>query len=445
LGVWDVFISHASEDKQEVAWPLCNALLEAGFKPWLADQEIRLGDSLRAKIDEGLAQSRYGVVILSPNFFAKRWPQTELNALAARESSGDKVVLPVWHKVEHKDIARWSPMLADRVAVSTNQGMKSVVAQICGVLKRIPAESPRSTRGPLQPGPTRRKTPAKKRSANVFERSNQVAQSLLDKTAVRPKIGLVLGSGLGYYASEFANSTVVSYGEIPHFPAPTSPGHRGNLVVGERNRIPIVALQGRLHLYEGLMPEEVAFPVRVLARMGVRIIILTAAAGILNTAIPMGSLVLVSDHVNLLGANPLTGANDDRLGPRFLDMSRVYSDHFRKLALRVANELAVPLYEGVYVAQPGPCYETPAEIRCMQKLGLDLVGMSVVPEAIAAHHMGIPVLAICFAASYAAGVTIDVLDHEHVLTTTASLQANFFRLLDGIVRGLSDELNSLPS
>ncbi len=442
--MWDVFISHASEDKQEVAWPLCNALWDAGFKPWMADQEIRLGDSLREKIDHGLAQSRYGVVILSPNFFAKRWLQTELNALAAREMSGDKVVLPVWHKIEHNDIARWSPMLADRLGVSTDQGIDSVVAQICRVLKHTPADRPRSARS-LQPGLTRRKTPAKKRPATVFERSSQAALSVLDKTALRPKIGLVLGSGLGYYASEFANSTVVSFEEIPHFLAPTAPGHKGNLVVGERNRIPIVALQGRRHLYEGLKPEEVAFPVRVLARMGVRIILLTAAAGILNAAIPMGSLVMVSDHVNLLGTNPLIGVNEERLGPRFLDMSRVYSDHYRKLALRVANELAVPLYEGIYVAQPGPCYETPAEIRCLQSLGLDLVGMSVVPEAIAAHHMGIPVLAVCAASSYAAGVSTDVLNHEQVLTAGPSLQTNISRLLDGIIRELGDELNSMPS
>jgi purine-nucleoside phosphorylase len=336
-------------------------------------------------------------------------------------------------------------MLADRLGVSTNQGINAVVAQICRALKRTPAGGPRSARRPLQPGLTQRKTPAKKRPATVFERSSQAALSVLDKTALRPKIGLVLGSGLGYYASEFANSTVVSLEEIPHFPTPTTLGHTGNLVVGERNRIPIAAMQGRLHLYEGLMPEEVAFPVRVLARMGVRIILLTAAAGILNAAIPMGSLVMISDHVNLLGTNPLIGVNEDRLGPRLLDMSRVYSDHYRKLALRVANELAVPLYEGIYVAQPGPCYETPAEIRCLQSLGLDLVGMSVVPEAIAAHHMGIPVLAVCAATSYAAGVSTDVLNHEQVFTAVGSLQANILRLLDGIIRELGDELNRMSS
>jgi purine-nucleoside phosphorylase len=442
--VWDVFISHASEDKQDVAWPLCNALWKAGFRPWLADHEIQLGDSLRAKIDEGLAKSRYGVVILSPNFFAKHWPRTELNALAARESSGNKVVLPVWHKVEHDDIARWSPMLADRVAVSTNQGMKSVVEQICGVLKRTPAERPRSARRSLQPGLRKRKIFPEKRPAKILERAIQAAHSVLDKTALRPKIGLILGSGLGYYVSEFASSTVVGFEEIPHFLLPTAPGHKGNLVIGERNRIPIAALQGRFHLYEGLRPDEVAFPVRVLVRMGVRIILVTAAAGILNSEIPLGSLVMVSDHVNLLGTNPLIGVNDERLGPRFLDMSRVYSEHYRKLALRVANELAVPLYEGIYAAQPGPCYETPAEIQCLRRLGLDLVGMSVVPEAIAAHHMGIPLLAICAATSYAAGVSNDILNHEQVFTAGTLLQTNILRLLDGVIRKLGDELNNTP-
>jgi len=443
--MWDVFISHAGEDKQDVAWPLCNALLEAGFKPWLCDLEIRLGDSLRAKLDEGLAQSSYGVVILSPSFFAKHWPQTELNALAARESSGDKVILPVWHKIEHKDIARWSPMLADRVAVNTDKGMTSVVAQICGVLKSRATEKAGSPRRSVQHRHKQLKKSARKTAAKAFERSIQATQFVLDKTPLRPKIGLVLGSGLGYYASEFVNSTAVSYGEIPHFSVPTAPGHRGNLVIGERNQIPIAALQGRFHMYEGLTPGEVAFPVRVLARMGIKVIILTAAAGILNASIPMGSLVLVTDHVNLLGANPLTGTNDERLGPRFLDMTGVYAGRYRTLALQVASELGVPLYEGVYAAQPGPCYETPAEIRCLQRMGLDLVGMSVVPEAIAAHHMGIPVLALCAAVSYGAGITVDASSHEHVLAGAGSLQRNILRLLDGIVREMGDELNGTSS
>src|SRR5213593_4839117 len=220
-----------------------------------------------------------------------------------------------------------------------------------------------------------------------FSLADTAATFLLSKTPLRPKVGLVLGSGLGAFADELSDAARIPYEQIPSFPRSTAIGHAGQMVIGKADGIPLAAMQGRVHLYEGYSPQQVAFPVRVLGRMGVRAVILTNAAGGINLEYGQGALVMIRDHINLQGQNPLVGANDERLGPRFPDMSYTYAKRYREIALEEAKKLSIPPREGVYVALLGPSYETPAEIRYLRAISADLVGMSTVPEAIAARHM----------------------------------------------------------
>jgi purine-nucleoside phosphorylase len=248
-----------------------------------------------------------------------------------------------------------------------------------------------------------------------------------------PAIAIVLGSGLGAFAEELKDSVAIPYGDIPNFPRPTATGHAGRLVIGKIGDLTVAVMQGRVHPYEGYSSREAAFPVRVLGRLGVKSLILTNAAGTINSAYRQGALVALSDHINLQGSNPLNGPNDDRFGPRFPDMSEVYSHSYRRLAQEAARELGIDLQEGVYAALAGPSYETPAEIRYLRTIGADLVGMSTVPEAIVARHMGIGVLAISCVTNLAAGLSASEIRHEEVLETGQRVREPLHALISAIL------------
>jgi purine-nucleoside phosphorylase len=250
-----------------------------------------------------------------------------------------------------------------------------------------------------------------------------------ERTPLRPSIGVVLGSGLGAFADELSERTDIPYAEIPGWPGSTAVGHAGKLVIGKLGDLAVAVMAGRAHLYEGYTPAQVTFGVRVLGRMGVRSMVFTNAAGGINLTLEQGGLVLISDHINLQGVNPLTGPNDDSLGPRFPDMSEAYSRAYRDAARQVAMELCVPISEGVYAAMIGPSYETPAEIRCLRAIGADVVGMSTVLEAIVANHMGIKVLGISCVTNMAAGILPQKIHHEEVLETGARVRDTLVRFL----------------
>jgi purine-nucleoside phosphorylase len=227
-----------------------------------------------------------------------------------------------------------------------------------------------------------------------FTLAETAAQSVLQQIPLRPKIGLVLGSGLGGFADSLTDATHIPFADIASFPHSTAIGHAGQLVIGKAGDVPVAAMQGRVHLYEGYSAQQVVFPMRVFGRMGIRAVILTNAAGGINLKYQQGALVLVSDHINLQGTNPLVGSNDDRFGVRFPDLTHAYDRSYRAMAKEEADKLGMTLHEGVYAALHGPSYETPAEIRYLRTVGADLVGMSTAFEVIAARHMGIKVLAI---------------------------------------------------
>ncbi|MEZ4362234.1 MAG: purine-nucleoside phosphorylase [Kofleriaceae bacterium] len=252
-----------------------------------------------------------------------------------------------------------------------------------------------------------------------------------------PKLGLILGSGLGGYADTLQDVTTIDYADLPGFPVSRVAGHHGRLVFGRRGDVPCVAMQGRAHLYEGHSAAVAAFPARVLIALGARTLIITNAAGGVNASWPPGTLMLISDHLDLLRDHPLRGPNDDQVGPRFPDMTNAYAPALRALAKRVAAELGVELQEGVYAAMPGPTYETPAEVRMLRTLGADATGMSTVPEVIVANHMRARVLGISCITNQAAGITGAALSHEEVTETATRVRATFERLLDGLIAELS--------
>jgi purine-nucleoside phosphorylase len=289
--------------------------------------------------------------------------------------------------------------------------------------------------------PSRKKSSSKNISPNEFDRAEAAAHFIHSKTKLRPQIALVLGSGLGAFADEFSNSTKIPYTEIPHFPKSTAIGHAGQLVLGNVGEIPVAGMQGRVHLYEGYSAKDVAFPIRVFARMGVQAVILTNAAGGIKREFTQGQLVVIRDHINLQGVNPLTGPNDDRFGVRFPDMTTAYDKRFREIAVGAGNRNGIGLYEGVYAALPGPSYETPAEIRYLQTVGADLVGMSTVPEVIAARHCGIRVLGISCVTNAAAGILDQPLDHKEVLETGERVRGQFIALLKIIIPRIAAELS----
>ncbi|HTM20123.1 MAG TPA: purine-nucleoside phosphorylase, partial [Kofleriaceae bacterium] len=255
----------------------------------------------------------------------------------------------------------------------------------------------------------------------------------------RPQVGLILGSGLGPFADALEDSIAIPYADIPHFPTSTVVGHAGRLVLGTLAGVPCAAMQGRVHCYEGHGAARVAFPARVLIALGARTLIVTNAAGGVNPAFEPGTLMLISDHINLLGENPLTGDNEEQLGPRFPDMTAAYDPALRALARGVAASLGVTLAEGVYAAMPGPTYETPAEVRMLHTLGADATGMSTVPEVIAAAHMGARVLGISCITNKAAGLSPDKLSHDEVTATAARIRTTFESLLTAIVTAIGQE------
>ena len=271
-----------------------------------------------------------------------------------------------------------------------------------------------------------------------YERAEAAAQFIFSRTALRPKIALVLGSGLGPFADEFANATKIPYAEIPHFPQSTAIGHAGQLVVGTVDGIAVAGMQGRVHLYEGYSVKEVSFPIRVFARMGVKAVILTNAAG--GIKFTQGRLVVISDHINLQGVNPLTGLNDERFGARFPDMSTAYDKRFREMAVGQGNRLGIGIDEGVYAALAGPSYETPAEIRYLRTIGADLVGMSTVPEVIAARHSDMRVLGISCVTNAAAGILDQPLNHREVLETAARVEGDFVALLKAVLPRIAEAI-----
>jgi purine-nucleoside phosphorylase len=266
-----------------------------------------------------------------------------------------------------------------------------------------------------------------------FSRAQEAAQFVLAQTPTRPRIAVVLGSGLGTFADELHDATALRYEDLPYFPKSTAIGHAGRLVIGSVDGIPLAVMQGRVHLYEGYSAQQVAFPIRVLARMGIHAVVLTNAAGGINAEYGKGALVVLRDHINLLGQNPLIGPNDDRFGLRHPDMTDAYNAQFRHLALDESQRLGADVYEGVYAAVAGPSFETPAEIRFLRAIGADLVGMSTVPEVIAARYLGLEVLAISCVTNMAAGMTGEKITAEEVLETGERVRGKFLALLRAVL------------
>jgi len=272
--------------------------------------------------------------------------------------------------------------------------------------------------------------------STYFDRVNDAAEFIRQRVGELPAVGVVLGSGLGAFAAGLAGSTVLPYETIPHWPPVRVAGHAGKLVVGTCAGRRVIALSGRAHAYEGHDPSAVAFGVRVLGRLGVSTLILTNAAGGINPKFRAGALMVIDDHLNFSGTNPLTGPNDERLGKRFPDMTEPYSVTLRAVADSAAQAIGLDVEHGVYVAVPGPSYETPAEIRAFRSLGADAVGMSTVHEAIAARHMGLQVLGLSVISNMASGMLAQPITEEEVLETATRVRAEFIALLEGIVSRL---------
>jgi len=276
----------------------------------------------------------------------------------------------------------------------------------------------------------------------TFALAESAAQEILLRTPLRPRIGLVLGSGLGGFADSLDDAMSIPYTEIPAFPRSTAIGHAGKMVIGKAAGVAVAAMQGRVHLYEGYSAQEVAFPIRVFARMGIRAVILTNAAGGIDRNYSQGALVLIRDHINLQGQNPLIGPNDDRFGVRFPDMTHAYAKDYRQIAQEEGTTLGMTLHEGVYAALAGPSYETPTEIEYLRRIGADLVGMSTVAEVIAARHMEIKVLAISCVTNMAAGILDQPLSHAEVMETGERVKTKFEALLRAVLPRIENALSS---
>ena len=269
-----------------------------------------------------------------------------------------------------------------------------------------------------------------------YEQVSEAAEALRARVGPMPETAIVLGSGLGDFANALGEATAVPYTDLPHWPASRVIGHEGKLVVGTTRGRRIVALAGRCHLYEGHDVRTVTFPIRALGLLGVKTLVVTNAAGGINTGFSHGALMVIDDHVNLMGTNPLVGTNEDRFGVRFPDMTEVYSTRLRAVADAVGKANGLLLPHGIYIALLGPSYETPAEIRYLRTIGGDAVGMSTVPEAIVARHMGMEVLGISCITNMAAGVLARPLDHAEVMETARRVRGQFIGLLEGIVERL---------
>ncbi len=272
------------------------------------------------------------------------------------------------------------------------------------------------------------------RTMGLYEQVQETVQAIrAHANGLAPKVGIILGSGLGEFADGFEGKVVVPYTELPHFPHSSVPGHAGRLVLGRVKGEPVVAMQGRVHAYEGYTPNQVAFPARVLCALGIHTLVVTNAAGGVNEAFKPGDLMVITDHLNLSGYNPLVGPNDDRMGPRFPDMTTAYPTALQAQLLNSAQNVGVELKQGVYAVLAGPSYETPAEIRMLRIIGADAVGMSTVPEVIAARHMGVQVAGISCITNLAAGIGNKPLSHEEVAETAHRVKDIFRRLLENFL------------
>lgn len=278
--------------------------------------------------------------------------------------------------------------------------------------------------------------------SSLYERASEAAAFLSAKSPLKPTVAVVLGSGLGGFASQLQDAIAVPFAEIPHFPRSTAPGHSGRLVIGTVNGTAVAVMQGRVHTYEGYSSAEVTFPIRVLGLFGARAVVLTNAAGGIRESLTQGDLVLISDHINFTGRNPVSGPNDARFGQRFFDMTEAYSSRLRKLALATAVEDGLSLREGVYLGLLGPSFETPAEIRAFHTWGADLVGMSTVQETIAARHMGMEVLGISCVTNMAAGIQSAPLSHEEVMETGKRVEARLGKLLARVVPAIAEAIRN---
>lgn len=276
--------------------------------------------------------------------------------------------------------------------------------------------------------------------AALWDRMNAAADAIRKADDRIPAVALVLGSGLGAYADTLENKTTIPYDQIPGFPSSTVTGHAGQLVIGEVDGLVVVAMQGRVHLYEGHGPQVITLPVRALYLLGAKTLIITNAAGGLNPSYTQGDLVAISDHLNLTHTNPLLGHNLDELGPRFPDMTTAYDPELRKIAVKVARNQGVTLKSGVYAGLLGPSYETPAEIRMLASIGADLVGMSTVCEVIAARHAGMRVLGISCVTNLAAGISQTELDHGEVKEVATRVRSTFQSLINGVLKRLAGGL-----
>lgn len=270
-------------------------------------------------------------------------------------------------------------------------------------------------------------------SSSLYDRAQEAARLIRTRTNADVPVAIVLGSGLGAFAEDLTDATEIPYDEIPGFARATVEGHAGRLVIGKAGEVTVAAMQGRFHYYEGYSLQDVTFPVRVLKLLGVRTLVLTNAAGTLNIEYTPGSLMVISDHLNLLGDHPLRGENDERFGPRFPDLSSVYAQRLQDIVIDEANAMGLEVRRGIYAALSGPSYETPAEIHMLRTLGADVVGMSTVPEAIVARHMDMQVVGISCITNLAAGVSDQPIDHSQVMAIGERVRGSFTELLKRVI------------
>ena len=275
-------------------------------------------------------------------------------------------------------------------------------------------------------------------TADQWSLAGEAADYIRQKTSLQPRLALVLGSGLGDFADTLSERVTLPYSTIPHFPVSSAIGHAGNLVIGRVGDVPVAAMQGRVHFYEGHSMARVTFPMRVFCRLGIKGVLLTNAAGGIGAQLKPGCLVVLSDHINLQGTNALIGANEERFGPRFPDMTEAYSKQWRTLALEEGRRQGIDIHEGVYAAVPGPSYETPAEIRFLRIIGADVVGMSTVAEVTVARHCGMRVLAISVVTNMAAGILDQPINHEEVLEVGQRIRSQFAVLLRSLIPQLAN-------
>ena len=276
--------------------------------------------------------------------------------------------------------------------------------------------------------------------SSLYERAEHAARIIRARSSEEPRVAIVLGSGLGGFADDFDDAVAIPYEDITGFARSTAQGHAGRLVIGKVDQVPVVAMQGRVHYYEGYSLEEVTFPIRTFKLLGIKTIILTNASGGINVELTQGTLMVISDHLNLMGDNPLRGINDERFGPRFPDMSTVYSPALQALVIEEARAMGVEVRRGIYAALSGPSYETPAEIHLLRNFGADAVGMSTVPEAIVARQMEMEVLGISCITNMAAGIGDEPINHEEVMATGDRVRATFAQLLRRVITRVTGKI-----